>query len=208
MSREMKIQLSTPGHLAPSLSRSLSRQGQPLPQSMREMFVVREIEDLVRTLIRHQHDHAPVRDLNLETDRRLGRGQRTAADLARLVGSWTFVSLQAVLTVCWLVLNVFAATQHWDPYPFLLLNLVVSLECALWTVLVLMSLNSAADRDRLRAQQEYEVAVKAEEEMRAVMEHLEAQDEVMLQILQRLERSDRAVRRMGRRLGIPEDASG
>jgi uncharacterized membrane protein len=175
---------------------------------MREMFVVREIEDLARTLIRHQHDHAPVRDLNLETDRRLGRGQRTAADLARLVGSWTFVSLQAVLTVCWLALNVVAATQHWDPYPFLLLNLVVSLECALWTVLVLMSLNSAADRDRLRAQQEYEVAVKAEEEMRAIMEHLEAQDEVMLQILQRLERSDRAVRRMGRRLGIPEDASG
>jgi uncharacterized membrane protein len=175
---------------------------------MHDMFVVREIEDLARTLIRHQHDHAPVRDLNRETDRRQTRSQRTAADLSRLVGSWTFVALQSVLTVCWLVLNVFAATQHWDPYPFLLLNLVVSLECALWTVLVLMALNGAGDRDRLRAQQEYEIAVKAEEEMRAVMEHLEAQDEVLLQILQRLERSDRAVRRMGRRLGIPEDAAG
>lgn len=172
------------------------------------MFVVREIEDLARTLIHHQHDHAPVRDLNVETDRRQGRAQRTAADLARLVGSWTFVVLQAVLTVCWLILNVVAATQHWDPYPFLLLNLVLSLESALWASLVLMMLTLSSDRDRVRAQQEYEVAVKAEEEMRAVMAHLEAQDEVMLQILQRLERNDRAVRRMGRRLGIPEDASG
>ena len=129
-------------------------------------------------------------------------------DLARLVGSWTFVVLQAVLSLCWLVLNVVAATQHWDPYPFLLLNLVLSLESALWTALVLMMLNLAGDRERLRAQQEYEVAVKAEEEMRAVMAHLEAQDEVLLQVLQRLDRSDRAVRRLGHRLGIPEDASG
>jgi uncharacterized membrane protein len=113
-----------------------------------------------------------------------------------------------VLSLFWLLLNVFAATQHWDPYPFLLLNLVLSLESALWTALVLMMLNLAGDRDRLRAQQEYEVAVKAEEEMRAVMAHLEAQDEVLLQILQRLDRSDRAARRLGHRLGIPEDASG
>jgi uncharacterized membrane protein len=172
------------------------------------MFVVREIEDLARSLVHHNHDHAPVRDLNRETDRRLGARQRIAADLARLVGSWTFVVLQAVLSLFWLLLNVFAATQHWDPYPFLLLNLVLSLESALWTALVLMMLNLAGDRDRLRAQQEYEVAVKAEEEMRAVMAHLEAQDEVLLQILQRLDRSDRAARRLGHRLGIPEDASG
>jgi uncharacterized membrane protein len=71
-----------------------------------------------------------------------------------------------------------------------------------------MMLNLSSDRDRLRAQQEYEVAVKAEEEMRAVMAHMEAQDGVLLQILQRLERNDRALRRMGRRLGIPEDSSG
>jgi uncharacterized membrane protein len=69
-----------------------------------------------------------------------------------------------------------------------------------------MMLNQLGDRERLRAQQEYEVAVKTEEEMRAVMAHLEAQDEVLLQILQRLDRSDRAARRLGRRLGVPEDA--
>jgi uncharacterized membrane protein len=170
------------------------------------MFVVREIEDLARSLTRHSHDHGPVRDLNREADRRLGFHQRLAGDLARLIGSWTFVVLQALLSLFWLVLNVFAATQHWDPYPFLLLNLVLSLESAMWTVLVLMMLNQLGDRERLRAQQEYEVAVKTEEEMRAVMAHLEAQDEVLLQILQRLDRSDRAAHRLGRRLGIPEDA--
>ena len=171
------------------------------------MFVVREIEDLARGLVRHQHDHAPIRDLNREADRRQRLAERTAADLARLVGSWTFVALQAVLSVCWLFLNVVAATQHWDPYPFLLLNLVLSLESALWACLILMRLNLFADRDRLRAQHDYELAVKSEEEMRAVMAHLEAQDEVMLQILQRLEHNERAIRRLGGRLGIPEDAS-
>jgi uncharacterized membrane protein len=172
------------------------------------VFVVREVEDLARTLLRHQHDHAPVRDLNIESDRRQRAGSRTAADLARLVGSWTFVVLQAVLTVFWLLLNIVAATQHWDPYPFQFLNLVLSLESALWTALVLMMLNAASDRDRLRAQQEYEMAVKAEEEMRAVMAHLEAQDEVLIQVLHRLDRSDRELRRLGRRMGMAEESGG
>lgn len=166
------------------------------------MFGVREIEDIARTLVRHQHDHAPVRDLNRESDRRLGAAQRAATDLGRLVGSWTFVVLQAVMTVFWLVLNVFAVTRHWDPYPFLLLNLILSLESALWASLVLMSLNLAADRDRLRAQQDYEVNVKTEEEVRALMSHLETQDEVLIQVLHRLERTDRELRRIGRRLGM------
>ena len=166
------------------------------------MFGVREIEDIARTLVRHQHDHAPVRDLNREFDRRLGTAQRAALDLGRLVGSWSFVVLQAVLTVFWLVLNAIAVTRHWDPYPFLLLNLVLSLEGALWACLVLMALNRADDRDRLRAQQDYEVDVKAEEEMRALMSHLESQDEVLLQVLHRLERTDRELRRIGRRLGM------
>jgi uncharacterized membrane protein len=117
------------------------------------MFVVREIEDLARSLTRHSHDHGPVRDLNREADRRLSFHQRLAGDLARLIGSWTFVVLQALLSIFWLVLNVFAATQHWDPYPFLLLNLVLSLESAMWTVLVLMMLNQTGERERLRAQQ-------------------------------------------------------
>src|SRR5437016_4026234 len=55
------------------------------------MAATREIEDIARSLVKHQHDHPPVRDLNRESDRRLKLAHRVAEDLGRLVGSWTFV---------------------------------------------------------------------------------------------------------------------
>lgn len=168
------------------------------------MSVAREIEDIQRMLLRHQHDHPPVRDLNQEADRRLSRRDRIAADFARLLGSWTFVLLQGALTLAWLVLNVLAFTNHWDTYPFLLLNLVFSLEAVFFVSVLLMALNRLADRDRLRAQHDFEVDVKAEEETRMLMQHLEVQDEVLLQVLHRLDRLDRELRRLNRRLGVEE----
>ena len=173
---------------------------------MPDMSLAREIEDIQRTMLRHQHDHPPVRDLNQEADRRMSPAQRTGADFARLVGSWTFVILQSALTLAWLILNALAVLRHWDSYPFQLLNLVFSVEAALFVSIVLMALNQLVFRDRLRAQHDFEVDVKAEEEVRMLMQHLEVQDEVLLQILHRLDRSDRELRRLSRRLGVEEPA--
>jgi uncharacterized membrane protein len=164
------------------------------------MAVAREIDDIARGMVRHQHDHPPVRDLNREADRRLGRGDRIGDDFMRLVGTWTFVILQGLLILLWLLLNTVAAINHWDPYPFGLLNLFVTLVAAFLASLVLMGLNRLGIRDRLRGQHEYEVSVKSEEELKAIMSHLEAQDDALLQILQRLDRSDRELRKIGRRL--------
>jgi uncharacterized membrane protein len=172
------------------------------------MAVTREIDDITRSLVKHQHDHPPVRDLNRESDRRVKFPQRVADDLGRVVGSWTFVFIQVLLTGSWLVLNVVAQTNHWDNYPFLLLNLVITFENALWASLVLMALNRSAGRDRLRAQQDYEQQVKFEEEMRTLMNHLEAQDELLLQVVQRLDRNDRELRRLARRMGLGEERVG
>ena len=171
------------------------------------MAIGREIEDINRALIRHQHDHPPVRDLNKEADRRLGRAERIGDDFGRLVGSWTFLILQSVLVLAWLLLNVLSFTNHWDPYPFQLLNLALSLEAAVWVSITLMALNRMSDRDRLRAQHEYEVAVKGEDETKAVMTHLEIQDEILIQILHRLDRTDRELRRLSRRLGEAEESA-
>ncbi len=164
------------------------------------MSIAREIEDIARDLIKHQHDHPPVRDLNRDVERRLTFADRVADDFSRLVGSWPFVLAQLGIIVVWIALNALRPFRQWDPYPFAFLNVVVGLEVAIWVTLVLMSLNRMADRDRLRAQQDYELNVKAEEELKALMNHLMHQDEILLQIVNRLDRGDREMKRLARRL--------
>src|SRR5438094_1572481 len=167
------------------------------------MSTAREIEDIARDLIKHQHDHPPVRDLNREVERRLTFADRVADDFARLVGSWVFVLVQAAILVVWILLNALNLIRPWDRYPFFFLNFILTLEAAVWVSVVLMAMNRLADRDRLRAQQDYELNVKAEEELKALMNHLMHQDEILLQIVNRLDRGDREMKRLARRL---EDA--
>src|ERR1051325_3413821 len=164
------------------------------------MSIAREIEDIARDLIKHQHDHPPVRDLNREVERRQTFSDRVADDFARLVGSWVFVLVQLGIMVIWLGLNAFNLIRPWDRYPFMLLNFVLSLEATVWVSVALMALKRIADRDRLRSQQEYELNVKAEEELKALMNHLMHQDEILLQIVNRLDRGDREMKRLLRRL--------
>jgi uncharacterized membrane protein len=164
------------------------------------MSIGREIEDIARDLIKHQHDHPPVRDLNREVDRKLTFSDRVSSDFARLVGSWVFVIAQLALMLLWVLLNALNLLRHWDPYPFMFLNFVFSIEAAIWVSVVLMALNKIADRDRIRAQNDYEVNVKAEEEVKALMNHLMHQDEILLQIVNRLDRGDREMKRLARRL--------
>ncbi len=171
------------------------------------MSIGREIEDIARDLIKHQHDHPPVRDLNRDFDRKLKFTDRVASDFARLVGSWVFVLAQVGLMLIWVLLNAIGLLRHWDQYPFAFLNFVFSLEAAIWVSVVLMALNSQADRDRMRAQNEYELNVKAEEELKALMNHLMHQDEILLQIVNRLDRGDREMKRLARRLEQVLEAS-
>src|SRR5579872_1715897 len=163
------------------------------------MSAVRETEDLVRDLVRHHHDHPPVRDLNREEERRETSAGRAAGDAARMVGTWAFVGGQLVIAATWIVLNALGV-HRWDAYPFGLLDLVLTGEVLLVLVLVLMALNRAYTRERLRAQQAFEQEVKLEEELKALMTHLERQDELLVEVLQRLDHGDRELRRLQRQL--------
>ncbi|TAN32054.1 DUF1003 domain-containing protein [bacterium] len=174
---------------------------------MDPMSIGREIEDIAKDLIRHQHDHPPVRDLNREVERKLTFADRVADDFARLIGSWAFVLAQVGIMVLWVALNALNLIRPWDRYPFMFLNFILSLEAAVWVSVVLMALNRLADRDRLRAQHAYELDVKAEEELKALMNHLMHQDEILLQIVNRLDRSDREMKRLTRRLEAAMDSS-
>jgi uncharacterized membrane protein len=145
------------------------------------------VEKWERARIRHSHDHRPVENVNELHAEKLSRGQRVADGLAKVMGSWTFIIVQSILLACWITANVLAIVQRWDPYPFILLNLALSFQAAYAAPIIMMSQNRQAAKDRLMAEQDYVVNVKAEEELKAIMIHLEQQDEVMIDLLKRIE---------------------
>ena len=137
--------------------------------------------------IRHYHRHPPVKNVNDLAASRLTAGERIADGLAAAIGSWRFIVTQTFVLTAWIAINVAAWIKHWDPYPFILLNLALSFQAAYAAPIIMMSQNRQAAKDRLMAEQDYQVNAKAEEEVKAIMHHLEQQDEVMIDILSRLE---------------------
>jgi uncharacterized membrane protein len=137
--------------------------------------------------IHHAHRHPPVKNVNELLVGHLTTGERVADAFAATMGSWTFIIVQSVILGVWISLNGLAWINHWDPYPFILLNLVLSFQAAYAAPIIMMSQNRQAAKDRLMAEQDYEVNTKAEDEVKAIMHHLEQQDEVMIDILRRLE---------------------
>ena len=140
-----------------------------------------------KTRIRHQHSHPPIRNVNDVDTEHMTLGARAADGFAKAVGSWTFIIIQSVILAIWITLNIIAWIEHWDPYPFILLNLALSFQAAYAAPILMMSQNRQATKDRLMAEQDYLINTKAEEELKAVMHHLETQDDLMLDILRRLE---------------------
>ncbi|MCB0007040.1 MAG: DUF1003 domain-containing protein [Anaerolineales bacterium] len=132
------------------------------------------------------HDHSPVQDVNRLLDERASQGERAADWVATAVGSWRFIIGQTLLLILWVILNVTALIKHWDPYPFILMNLFMSLQAAFTAPVIMMSQNRQAARDRLEAHNDFVINLKAEEEIRAVLDHLAAQDAALLTIHQQL----------------------
>ena len=137
--------------------------------------------------VRHAHKHPPVKNVNDAVAQSMTFGERASDAFAETMGSWKFIIIQSVLLMIWVALNLTAYIEHWDPYPFILLNLALSLEAAYAAPIIMMSQNRQAEKDRLAAEEDYHVNTKAEEELKAVMHHLEQQDELMLDILRHLE---------------------
>ena len=130
----------------------------------------------------YQHDHPPVRDVNELYEAQLTFGERAADKVAAVAGSWTFIIIQSIVLAIWVILNTVAWMRHWDPYPFILMNLMLSLQAAYTAPVIMMSQNRQADRDRLEAHNDYLINQKAEEEVRVILDHLTAQNEALLAI--------------------------
>jgi uncharacterized membrane protein len=133
-----------------------------------------------------RHEHGPIKNVNDIIAGQATLGQRAADRVAALVGSWRFIIVQSGLLILWVILNITAWWRHWDPYPFILMNLFLSLQAAYTAPVLMMSQNRLAERDRLEAHNDYILNQKAEHEVHAILEHLAAQDRALEQIHRQL----------------------
>ena len=147
-----------------------------------------------------QHNHPAIINVNEVADEQLTMGQRVADRVAGTMGSWRFIITQATIMVIWIMLNLVGWFYHWDIYPFVLLNLAMSAQAAFATPLIMMSQNRQAEKDRLTAQNDYQTDCKGEEEIRHIMDHLNHQDDLILQIVKRLEEQHMEMREQLARL--------
>jgi uncharacterized membrane protein len=128
----------------------------PLQHGIEELRV---IEQRIVARIREKREK---RDVNVMHDESLTMGQRIADGVAATMGSWRFIIIQSLILLVWIVLNVTAMVQQWDPYPFILLNLALSFQAAYAAPIIMMSQNRQESRDRMRAELDLETDLKAE----------------------------------------------
>src|SRR6476469_3568536 len=119
---------------------------------------LRTTDDLLRTRVS--------RNVNVEEEERMTVGQRIADKVASFGGSWTFIIIFGVVMLIWVLMNTTALLRdHFDPYPFILLNLFLSMTAAIQAPVIMMSQNRQSSKDRLKADLDYEVNLKAKLEV-------------------------------------------
>jgi uncharacterized membrane protein len=144
---------------------------------------LRVIEKLARR-------HAVARDVSVTYEERLTFGQRLADDVAAVGGSWGFIIGFAIVITVWVILNAgIAAIRPFDPYPYIFLNLILSMLAAIQAPVIMMSQNRQAVKDRLTTANDYEVNLKAELEILALHDKLDQiRNSDLAEILGRIER--------------------
>lgn len=119
-----------------------------------------------------EHEISAV-NVNKAFERKLTWGEHLADRIAAFGGSWTFICLFGFFLIGWIGLNTALLTKPLDPYPFILLNLLLSCVAAVQAPIILMSQNRLEAKDRLRAEEEYKVNMKAELEVRLLHEKID-----------------------------------
>jgi len=175
-----------------------------------EVFFANQLGELTaseKTVLGSLKDNTTLTDkLDGEEDQVTTFGQRIADKVADFGGSWTFIISFGIFLLIWICLNVFwLANKGFDPYPFILLNLILSSLAALQVPVIMMSQNRQEDKDRERARRDYMVNLKSELEIRMLHEKLDhliinqqqevleihtVQIEMMNDILRRLENNE------------------
>jgi uncharacterized membrane protein len=126
-------------------------------------------------------------NIEIELDRKLTFGERLSDRIADFGGSWTFIIIFFMILFIWIAINVWLLTSKpFDPYPFILLNLILSCLASIQAPIIMMSQNRKESRDRLRSENDYKINLKAELEIRVIHEKLDHmvahQNQKMLEI--------------------------
>ncbi|MDX1431208.1 MAG: DUF1003 domain-containing protein [Gammaproteobacteria bacterium] len=145
---------------------------------------LRAVNDMLRTQV--------TRNVNIEEEETLTFGQRIADRVANVGGSWTFIITFSAFLFAWMGLNVWLAMRAFDPFPFILLNLVLSTLAAFQAPVIMMSQNRQASKDRLKADLDYRVNLKTELEVAHLHNKLDRVYEQVQRSHTRIERLARA----------------
>ncbi len=126
-----------------------------------------ELGEIEKRVLAKAHERKIIStDINAALQAEASTGERLADAIARVGGSWSFIVAFLLFLVFWCVLNtVVLFTRAFDPYPFIFLNLVLSMLAAIQAPIIMMSQNRQAERDRFEAAKDYEVNLKAELEV-------------------------------------------
>jgi uncharacterized membrane protein len=134
-----------------------------------------ELSALEREVLQSIHDNELVAEnIAQQFERQLTVGERIADKVAEFGGSWYFIIAFFGVMGVWIVANsVFFLWHPWDPYPFILFNLILSMLAAIQAPIIMMSQNRQEDRDRMRAENDYKVNLKAELEIRTLSDKMD-----------------------------------
>ncbi len=131
---------------------------------------------------RRGHRH-PVNQLQID---QASLGERLADHIAAGIGSWTFLIVQSVAVVAWVVLNVIGFVEHWDPYPFILLNLLFSVQAAYTGPVLLLASNRQSQKDRLTLEHAAQEADQNEQTTLTILAEIRRNTEMTIKILEHL----------------------
>ena len=136
-----------------------------------------ELDERTARVTRHIAERKHIaRDTRKQLDTEITPGQRAADAVARFGGSWTFISIFGAVMIAWVALNSWILASYdksFDPYPYILLNLFLSMLASIQAPIILMSQNRHAQKDRIDAEHDYEVNLKAELEIMLLHEKLD-----------------------------------
>lgn len=125
---------------------------------LEDSTIAAEEEEILHLLLQ---EHVS-KDLITEHESNLTVGQKAADGLAKFAGSWTFIIIFFTILMLWIVMNAIILSKAFDPYPFILLNLILSCLASIQAPIIMMSQNRQEQKDRMRAKNDYKVNLKAE----------------------------------------------